>query len=82
MLPMQGISLDNRNQLKMVQAQTQLTYKVQPPNCMPAHHSDEVPGNVTWSHLEMGLDGHQVICDSAGNSGLHDGREKLEEWAR
>jgi len=81
-LPMQGILLDDRNQHKMLQAQMQLTYMVQPPNCMPAHHSNEVPRNVTWLHLEMGLDGHQVVSDSAGNGSLHDGRDKLEEWEK
>ena len=54
---------------------------IQLPNRMPAHHSDKVPGNMAWLHLEMGLDGHKIIGDSAGDASLHDGREKLEKWA-
>ena len=54
---------------------------VQLPNHMPAHHSNKVPGNMAWLHLEMGLNSHEVIGDSTGNGGLHDEREKLKEWA-
>jgi len=52
---------------------------VQLPNHMPAHHSNEVPRNMTWSHHEMGLDCHQVIGHCARDSCLHGGRKKLEE---
>ena len=80
MLSMQGILLDGRNQHGILHSQMQPTYMVQLPNCMPAHCSNEVPRNVTWSHLEMGLDSHKVIGDSARDGSLHGGREKLEEW--
>jgi len=46
---------------------------------MPTHSSEEVPGNVTWSHLEMGLNGHEVIGDIMRDIGRHGGRWKLEE---
>ena len=36
---------------------------------------------VVWLYLEMGHNCHKVIGNSAGNGGLHDGGEKLEEWA-
>ena len=57
-----------------------LTHIIQLPNCVPTDTSDEVPGHRARSHLEMGLDGHEVVCDSAGDGGLHGGRGKLEEW--
>src|SRR5882724_5654233 len=49
---------------------------------MPTDTSDEVPGHVTWSHLEMGLDGHEVIGNGTGDVSLHSGRKKLEEWKK
>jgi len=54
---------------------------IQLPNHMPAHCSDEDPGNMAWLHLEVGLDGHKIVSNSTGDGSLHDGREKLEEWA-
>ena len=47
---------------------------------MPTHHCNEISRNVAWMHLEMGLDGHEVVSDSIGYGGLHDVRQKLEEW--
>ena len=35
---------------------------------------------MAWLHLEMGLDSHEIISDSAGDGGLHGGRGKLEDW--
>ena len=36
---------------------------------------------MAWTHLEMGLDGHEVIGNSIGHGSLHYVRGKLEEWA-
>ena len=47
---------------------------------MPTHCHNEITRNVAWTHLEMGLDGHEVVGDSVGHGSLHDVREKLEEW--
>src|SRR5882724_3456200 len=54
---------------------------VQLPDHMPAHRSDEVPWNMVGSSREMGLDSHQVVGYCAGDSGLHDGRQKLVRGA-
>jgi len=48
---------------------------------MSIHHHNEISGHMAWTHLEMGLDDHEVISNSTGYSGLHGVREKLEEWA-
>jgi len=53
---------------------------VQLPDRMPTDTSDEVPRHMTRVHLEMGLDGHEVISYSAADDGLHGGRGKLGEW--
>jgi len=79
-LPAQYISLGRRNQQRILYSEWQLTYMIQLPNRMPAHSSDEVPGSVLEASHEVGLDGHQVIGDGIGNSGLHGVRVKLEEW--
>ena len=36
---------------------------------------------MAWLHLEMGLDGHEVIGNSAGDGGLHGGIGKLDQRA-
>ena len=56
------------------------THIIQLPDHMPTDTSDKIPRHVARSCLEMGLDGHEVIGDSTGDGGLHDGREKLGEW--
>ena len=53
---------------------------VQLPDCMPTHCRDEIARGVTWSLLQVGLDGQEVIGDSIGDSGLHGMRVKLDEW--
>ena len=40
----------------------------------------EVPRNMAWSSLEMGLDGHEVISNSIRGGSLHSGREMLGGW--
>ena len=77
-LPVQRISLEGINQQRILQAQWQPTYMIQLPNCMPAHHSDEVAGNVIGVGCEMGLGSHQVISHCARYGCLHAGREKLD----
>ena len=47
---------------------------------MPTHGSDEVPRHMARLHLEMGLHGHQVVSDVAGDIGRHGVRRKLEGW--
>ena len=47
---------------------------------MPTHRCDEIARGVTWSLLQVGLDGQEVIGDSVGDSGLHGMRVKLDEW--
>jgi|SRR5882724_9052244 len=46
---------------------------------MPTDTSNEVHRHVARSDLEMSLDGHKVIGDSAGDGGLHGGRGKLDQ---
>ena len=75
----QDISLERRNQQRILYSEQRLTYMVQLPDCMPAHSSDEVPGSVLGESREVGLDGHQVIGDGIGAGGLHGVRAKLEE---
>jgi len=47
---------------------------------VPTDTSDEVPRHRARSHLEMGLDGHELIGNGIGDGGLHGGRGKLGEW--
>jgi len=47
---------------------------------VPTDTCDKVPRHRARSHLEMGLDGHEVIGNSVGDGSLHGGREKLGEW--
>ena len=47
---------------------------------MPTHHRDEIARGVTWSLLQVGLNGQEVIGDSVGDGGLHGMRVKLDEW--
>jgi len=47
---------------------------------VPTDTCNEVPGHGARVHLEMGLDGHEVVSDSIGDGGLHGGRGKLGEW--
>ena len=56
-----------------------LTHIVQLPDRVPTDTSDKVPRHMARSHLEMCLDGHEVISDSTGDGGLHGGRGKLRE---
>ena len=53
---------------------------IQLPDCMPTHHRDEIARGVTWSLLQVGLNGQEVVGDSIGDGSLHDMRVKLAEW--
>ena len=45
---------------------------------MPTHGISKIPGNEFWTCMEMGLNLHEVIRNSARDGSLHDGRRKLE----
>jgi len=49
---------------------------IQFPDHLPTDTSDEVPMHVARSHLEVGLDSHEIVSDSTGYGGLHGGRRK------
>ena len=54
---------------------------IQLPNQMPTHGSDKVPRHAAWFHLEIGLNGHEIVSDVAWNDGWHGVGQKLEEWS-
>src|SRR5882724_8228787 len=58
------------------------THTVQCPDRVPTNTGDEVPGQMARSCLKMGLDGQEVVCDSAGDGSLHKEKEArgVGEW--
>src|SRR5882724_2021355 len=58
------------------------THMVQCPDRVPTNTSDEVPGQMARSCLKMGLDGQEVVCDSAEDGSLHKEKEArgVGEW--
>jgi len=57
-----------------------MTHVIQLPNHMPTHGSNEVPGHMAGSCLEMGINGNEIISTVVRDVGWHGVRQKLEEW--